>query len=280
MLGLELNQEGQVSSLLTSSINPQQRRAQKRWGIFTKKERWGLTWQGWLALLLGFVLLAIVTVVVIHPFLAPTHRVNTNILVVEGWVHDYVIEAAASEFSGGSYQYVFATGGPTIGHGGYTSDADTAASVGSGQLRAAGVPSTSIQMVPSHVIGRDRTYYSAIALRQWCENRRMDVHSLNIISESTHSRRTWLLFQQAFGKNVRVGIIAVKNPDYDASHWWRYSEGVREVIAEAIAYVYARMFFHPSPNENPLASKIQDRAIVERAVALQSSREGSMSREP
>jgi hypothetical protein len=37
-------------------------------------------------------------------------------------------------------------------------------------------------------------------------------------------------------------VIAVANPDYDARHWWRYSEGVRDVISEGIAYLYAKFF--------------------------------------
>ena len=55
-----------------------------------------------------------------------------------------------------------------------------------------------------------------------------------------------LLYQKALGKNVTVGIIAVSNPDYDPKDWWRYSDGVREVIGESLAYIYARFFFYPS----------------------------------
>jgi hypothetical protein len=43
----------------------------------------------------------------------------------------------------------------------------------------------------------------------------------------------------------RFGIIAVPNPDYDAPHWWRYSEGVEDVVKEGVAYLYARLFFFP-----------------------------------
>ena len=45
--------------------------------------------------------------------------------------------------------------------------------------------------------------------------------------------------------NVAVGGISVPNPGYDARHWWRYSEGVQDVLREALAYVYARFLFHP-----------------------------------
>jgi hypothetical protein len=51
------------------------------------------------------------------------------------------------------------------------------------------------------------------------------------------------------GDNVQVGVISVRNPDYDARRWWLYSEGAREVVSEVIAYLYARIFFHPSTPE-------------------------------
>jgi len=39
----------------------------------------------------------------------------------------------------------------------------------------------------------------------------------------------------------------VPDPDYDPKRWWRYSEGVREVLGESIAWFYAAFFFHPEP---------------------------------
>ena len=69
------------------------------------------------------------------------------------------------------------------------------------------------------------------------------VHAINVLTQDVHARRTRLLFQRALGERATVGIIAVSNPDYDAGHWWRYSEGVRDVISEAIAYLYARFLF-------------------------------------
>jgi hypothetical protein len=100
-------------------------------------------------------------------------------------------------------------------------------------------------MVASHVIGRDRTYYSAVALRDWFHKHNMNVQSFNIVAESTHARRTWLLFQEAFGDEVKVGVIAIQNPDYDPKLWWRSSDGFRDVIGEGIAYFYAKFLFHP-----------------------------------
>ena len=238
---------------MTSSGNP----SQKLGGIIRLKERWGLSWYGRL-FVTSLLLLAIYAVVVnVHPFLAVTHRVDTKILVVEGWMDEYTIRASADEFKTGGYEHIITTGGPVPGSGGYTNDYSTFASVGARRLKAAGVADELVQMVPSHVIGRDRTYSSAIALRKWLPDHNMMLRSFDVVTEDAHARRTRLLFQKAFGNGVGVGIISIPNPDYDAKHWWRYSEGVREVIGEGIAYTYARVFFYqsePSPEERPAKS--------------------------
>ena len=214
-------------------------------GVFSRKQRWGLSWSGWLIVATGVALLFSLVLFQIQPWLAVTHRVDANVLVVEGWVHEYAIRAAADEFNTRAYQRIFTTGGPVVGNGGYVNDYQTSASVGAGLLRKVGVPEESLQMVPSRVSDRDRTYSSAVALREWFREHNMIVHSFNIVTEDTHGRRTRLLFEKAFGGSVRVGIIAVPNPDYDPRRWWRYSDGVREVIGESIAYVYAKLFFYP-----------------------------------
>jgi uncharacterized SAM-binding protein YcdF (DUF218 family) len=220
-------------------------------GLLTRKERWGLSWRGWLAAVLLVLLAGWALLLETYPFLAVTHRVDTHCLAVEGWVHDFVIQAAVVEFKAGSYERVYATGGPVSGLGHYVNDFQTSASVGAGRLKAAGIPGESVQMVPSHVMNRDRTFASAVALRDWLRDHHMSVHAINVMTEDVHARRTRLLFQEALGKDAAVGIIAVPNPDYDSAHWWRYSEGVRDVLGEVIAYVYAKLFFYPPAAKTP-----------------------------
>jgi len=224
---------------------------QKFWGILARKERWRLSWRGWLIFILAGLLIAVFLLLNIQPFLAKTQRVNTNVLVVEGWVHEYAIHAAAKEFAAGSYHKIYTTGGPVLGNGGYVNDFNTSASVGAELLKKDGMPGELIQMVPSRVAGRDRTYSSAVALRDWFRGHGMTVGSINVLTEGTHARRTQLLFQKALGSGVAVGIISVPDPDYDAKHWWRSSEGVREVLDESIAYLYARIIFHQSDSFPP-----------------------------
>jgi len=85
-------------------------KSRKFWGIITRKQRWGLSWRGWLIL----VALAFASVFLlflnVQPFLSVTHRVSTDILVVEGWIPTYAIRTSVEEFKAGSYQRIFVTG--------------------------------------------------------------------------------------------------------------------------------------------------------------------------
>jgi hypothetical protein len=215
------------------------------WGLLVRKERWGLSWRGWLAVGLIVLLIGWLILLEIQSFLAVTHRVDSRVLVVEGWIHEYAIIDAVREFNTGHYRQVYVTGGPVDGLPAYVNDFQTSASVGADILKKDGIPDRFVQMVPSRVMYRDRTYSSAIALRNWFREHNISVQSFNVLTEDDHARRTWLLFQEAFGKDVQIGVISVPNPSYDASHWWRYSQGVRDIIGEGLAYIYAKFFFWP-----------------------------------
>ena len=215
------------------------------WGVFDRKERWSLSWRGRLIVASAVLLVGALVFKGVYPFLATTDPVNANILVVEGWIHEYGIRAAVKEFQSNHYEHVFATGGPVAGSGGYINDFCTSASVGAELLKKWGLPDERLQMVPSRVMDRDRTYGSAVALRNWFRDHNMAVSSIDVVTEDLHARRTRLLFQKALGDKVAVGVIAIPNPDYDAKRWWRYSAGLKEVVSEAAAYAYARLLFYP-----------------------------------
>jgi hypothetical protein len=217
-------------------------------GMLNQRQRWGLSARGWLALLLSASLGVALFAVTIHPFLAVTDRVDgSKVLVVEGWIHEYAIRAAVDEFNSHGYRQVIATGGPVEGLGRYVNDYGTAASIAAGHLRAGGIDPARVAMAPSQVLTRDRTYASAVALRTWLETNSPETHSVNIVTADVHARRTRLLFQLALGDRFKVGVIAVPSPDYDAGHWWRFSQGVRGVFGETLAYLYAKLLFFPAP---------------------------------
>jgi uncharacterized SAM-binding protein YcdF (DUF218 family) len=219
-------------------------------GLLIRKWRWGISGRGWLVILLSIFLLGGLVFPNLYSFLALTDPVQSKILVVEGWIHPYAARAAANEFRSGAYERIFSTGGPVVGKGGYVNDFQTAASVGADLLKKEGVPGDVVQMVPSHVLGRDRTYSSAVALKEWFREHHLQVQSVNVMTEGAHARRSRLLFQEALGNRVKVGIISVASPDFDEKHWWRYSEGVEDLIGEGIGYLYAKFLFYPSPSES------------------------------
>ena|SRR5436190_15174207 len=213
-------------------------------GFVERSECWHLSRRGKVILLLLFLAGGLLFFWRIHPFLAVTDRQDTGVLVVEGWIDRSAIQAAAKEFTNGSYTRVFTTGGPV--HGAQPGNPySTSASIGAGRLKEAGVPAEQVQMVPSFVRQRDRTYSAALALRNHCRTNGLAIRRINVLTESVHARRSRLLFQKAFGDDAEVGIISVPNTEYDAAHWWRYSEGVKEIISEGAGYLYVRLFFHP-----------------------------------
>ena len=214
-------------------------------GLFTRRERWGLSARGWLFLVLLTGTSLLVFFLGSYPFLALTRPVDADVLVVEGWIVDPAVRAGAELFKKGAYRIVYTTGGTIARSANYPASFETYAHRGAGILRNAGLPESVVQMVPSTLSKRDRTYSSALALGEWFRRHPPEVRSINIVTEGAHARRTRLLFEKALGKSVEIGIISVPSPDYDAKHWWRFSEGVREVVGESVAYFYARFFFFP-----------------------------------
>jgi hypothetical protein len=91
--------------------------SKKFWGMFNRRERWGLSWRGRVVMASVVLLAGWGLVLGIHPFLAVTHRTNAKVLVVEGWIHGYGVDAAVQEFKTGHYERVLTTGGPVEGIG-------------------------------------------------------------------------------------------------------------------------------------------------------------------
>ena len=198
------------------------------------------TFRGWLCIGLLAVVVAVGTVRNLHSFLAVTDPVEGGVLVIEGWAPDYAFETAIAEFHRHPYDQLYVTGGP-IERGAILTEYQTYAGLGEAILRRMGM--TSAQAVPAPVARKDRTYLSAIALRDLWHREGKSVQKINLISMGPHSRRSRLLFEKAFGPQVRVGVLAVEDREYDPAQWWKSSHGFRSVTDELIAYGYAKFIF-------------------------------------
>jgi hypothetical protein len=202
------------------------------------------TWQGWCLLFLTATALATIVIRNLYPFLAIHAPVPDGILVVEGWVPDYALEAAIVEFHRHQYRKLYVTGGPLY-QGAPLSEYKTHAELGAATVVRLGLSSDDVQPVPAPAMRQDRTYASAVALRNWLHQHGARPTNFNVITMGAHARRTRLLFEKAFGGGSRVGIVLVEDRDYDAQRWWKSSQGVKSVVGEMIAYTYARCLFHP-----------------------------------
>lgn len=173
-----------------------------------------------------------------HPFLAVSAPIESKTLVVEGWLPDHALEEAIAEFRRGSYEHLFTTGGPHE-RGSLLIEYRTSAESAAATLIRMGLSSNVITAVPSQVQHRNRTFGSAVALRDYCRDHQIRLASINLLTEGAHARRSWLCFRRALGSSCQVGIIALVDRDYDPRRWWRFSEGVKTMIGEPIGFLYA-----------------------------------------
>ncbi len=218
-------------------------------GLLVLRERWSLSLRGWLLLGALLAVAAFVSVRGVHLLLTANDGGAGEVMVVEGWIGARPVGQAARAFKLGRYRCVvvvrdvYETGDKWTS-GRYSADYVAA------DLAEHGVPRDQIHTLFCPVAQKDRTYHCALAVRQWLQARGNPVQSLDVVTLASHSRRSRLLFQKAFGGQVRIGVTALEDPEYDAVHWWRSSEGVQTVLGETIAYLYARFLFWPSAGSN------------------------------
>jgi uncharacterized SAM-binding protein YcdF (DUF218 family) len=179
-----------------------------------------------------------------YPFLALCQPVDGQLLALEGWVPDAIMEQTATRFQTHHYQRVVVTGCP-LERARYLVGYETYAEVGADTLKKLGLSEAAVVAVPCPKVRVNRTYESARALRKWLDHNAPNVKSIDVVTHGPHARRTRLLYQKALGDHVAVGILALADTEYGPENWWRMSKGFRDVLGEAIAWVYARFLFVP-----------------------------------
>jgi uncharacterized SAM-binding protein YcdF (DUF218 family) len=210
--------------------------------FFVRRERWTLTWTGRLLTLAGVAMLTVNLARGLCGFLAITSPVGGQFLVVEGWMPTYAYREAVAEFRKGSYRKIIAAG--VLQEDG-NAGGDLREHFGGEKLIQFGVPSDLVVTASYGEIHQDRTFHSAMAVKQWLQEQGLRTMSIDVVTVGPHARRSRLLYEKALGNEVKVGVISVEDRRFDPNHWWRSSEGVRTVVDESIAYLYARIFFSP-----------------------------------
>jgi hypothetical protein len=216
--------------------------------LFKRKEIWVPTWRGWLLGILIFAAIAIFLVKTTPYFLAPTQPVHARVLVIEGWLGEQSLEFAKALAKTNQYDLVLTAGG-RIEKGFDEVTYGTFANLGAHRLRHMGYTATNLMAVPSIDAPKDRTYHSAESVHDFLLT--TPFRTVDLLSDSVHSRRSWLLYRRALGPEFKVGIYAAPSTEFELHRWYYKSAGVRNVLSEVIAYGYARFLFRPASLESP-----------------------------
>jgi len=216
----------------------------KSFGVFfVRRECWTLSLVGKLCLLAAIGISMWIGLINLYPFLAYSNRVQSNILVVDGWLPTYLLKQAAAEYATGHYTTVLTV-----------QQTDPGASIDLEQTRdnyvieilvRHGIPRDRLIPIFYQNIMKDRTYHSALAISEWFKRNGGTPSSLNLVTVGPHARRSRMLYLSVFEHRIPIGVIGLSDPSYDARRWWRSSEGIREVLFEGVAYVYAKFIFLP-----------------------------------
>jgi hypothetical protein len=214
-------------------------------GLLQRRECVVPTWRGLLLAAGCVALVGFLFVRNIYPFLAVNEPSPGGVLVIEGWASDFAMQEAIGEFRRHPYAAFLVTGGP-IEKGAVFSEFKTYAEFGEATIERMGVAVEQVHSVPAPEVEKDRTYASALALKEWLEQRGLPTSNVNVLSMGCHSRRSRLLFERAFGPGTKIGITALEDPAWLRKPWWQTSYGVRGVLNEVMAYLYARFLFDPN----------------------------------
>jgi len=218
--------------------------------LFRRREVWLPTAWG---LLLGLLILAGVGALLargaygffaVDAPLPPRDGMPTPVVVVEGWIDEEALSQAAALVRSAGYPRVIVSGGPIDdSFSRFPNFAARAAETLRPQLPAG----VRVDVVPSPRTAQDRSYASAVWVRDWAQREGLAMDRFDVITHSIHARRTRLVYRMAFGPDAAVGIRSTEPRQFDAPHWWRSSAAFKAQIGEALSLAYTHCCFWPAP---------------------------------
>lgn len=216
--------------------------------LFRKQQVWIPTLWGWALMIMLCAAGSSLLVLSAYPFLAQQDPApSSRLLVVEGWLTEAELDQAILAFQRGGYERLVTTGGPIERYSaliGFDNFADLAASY----IVSQGIAGGRVTAVPAPASAQDRTFLSAVKVREWARRNSLKLDSFDVFSGGPHARRSRRLFQLALGPSVGVGVLTATPAEYDTKRWWKSSAGATSVLSEAIAWVWISCCFAP-PDE-------------------------------
>lgn len=218
--------------------------------FFRRREVWLPTAWGLLVILAAAAGLVVALALGTKPFLAIDAPAATadgrgaRVMVVEGWISERDLDQAVSIFRHGHYERVITAGGPIESWSAFKNFADRAADYLRRHDGMRGVP---IDAVPSPPTKQDRTFVSAVWVRDWARRGGVRIDSLDVVTADVHARRTRLLYRMAFGPATPVGVLATTPTGSDAVPWWTSSHTFKTTVGEAFSLAWTVCCFWPGP---------------------------------
>lgn len=230
--------------------------------LFRRRLVWLPTWWGALLALVFVGTLAAATLPHLGTWLAPNAPAagrdgrGARTLIVEGWLDDDVLDDALDVVRRGSYARVLTSGGPIETWREiqpWSSYAERAAD----HLRRRGLGAIPVVALPAGAAATDRTYRSALVVRDWMWSHGLAGEDVDLFSAGVHARRSRLVYRMAFGSDAAIGILAARPRHYDVERWWKTSEGAKTVLGELLGLAWTECCFWPEPDAKAAGRGVQ-----------------------
>jgi hypothetical protein len=229
--------------------------------LFRRRQLWMPTFAGTLVLLAIAVGACALVLPHLGTFLAPSERAagadgrGARTLVVEGWLDDDALADAIAFAQSARYERIVTSGGP-IESWRELQPWSTYAERAAAYLRRHGIGDTPVVAVPAPELAQERTYLSAVVVRDWANANGVPLAALDVFTAGVHARRSRLVYRMAFGAAVEIGVVAAPPHRYRLDRWWQTSEGAKAVLGELLGVAWTKCCFWPAPSESaPVATR-------------------------
>jgi uncharacterized SAM-binding protein YcdF (DUF218 family) len=112
-------------------------------------------------------------------------------------------------------------------------------------LMAQGVPADAIR-----ILERPDANTEAEVRQTVEELRKLDFHSVIIVTSKPHTRRVRTIWRKLVGSEPRMMVHYAEDDSYDGPHWWRHTKDALDVTRETLGLLNAWAGFPLRPNQN------------------------------
>ncbi len=174
----------------------------------------------------------------LHSFLALNNPLASETLVVEGWLFDYMLDAAVVEINRSNYKRIVTTGREkNFADNVLNSRFNSHAEYCKARLVERGVDGSKIIAIPSPSTKHHHTYRAAKAIAPWLLEK--GITSVNVFTGGPHGRKSYHIFRKALDRRISVGVISCEIKHYDPEYWWISKRGFSVTTRYLIGYIYA-----------------------------------------